>query len=47
MTDYLAYLGKIILPMGAVRYYRCRNIYQVSLLKYKEHLVFYIKSDVF
>jgi len=36
-----------LFPMTAVRSYRCRNIYQVSLLKYKEHLVFYIKSDVF
>ena len=29
-----------LFPMTAVRSYRCRNIYQVSLLKYKEHLVF-------
>ena len=36
-----------LFPMTAVRSYRCRNIYQVSLLEYKEHLVFYIKSDVF
>lgn len=33
--------------MGTVRYYRYRNTHQVSLLKYNEHLVFYIKSDVF
>ncbi len=38
-TDNLAYLGQIILPMPVT--------YQVSLLKYKEYLVFYIKSDVF
>ena len=36
-----------LFPMGTVRYYRCRNTYQVSLLKYKEHLIFYIKTDVF
>ena len=36
-----------LFPMTAVRSYRCRNIYQVSLLKYKVLLVFYIKSDVF
>lgn len=33
--------------MTAVRSCRCRNTHQVSLLKYNEHLVFYIKSDVF
>lgn len=47
VSDEFSISSNTLFSMAAVRSYRCRNTHQVSLLKYNEHLVFYIKSDVF